>query len=144
MLFWCVVVSGTCRSGRTGSDGAKWHWFLLLMFLHLPLITWLSLVLNGFAISTWSLPLLVGRWSSVSCVRAGLLGGKQCCLWLGGLLGPWLRQTSWGPGYGRPLGNQADWGWELEPQIFPRQTRLFSNYISVKVVWRERQNRREN
>jgi hypothetical protein len=49
---WLAVV------GELGSDGAKWHWFLLLIFLSLPLAIWLSLVLTGFAVSDWSLPLL--------------------------------------------------------------------------------------
>jgi hypothetical protein len=30
--------------GEMGSDDAKWHWFLLLMFLCLPLTIWLSQV----------------------------------------------------------------------------------------------------
>jgi hypothetical protein len=37
--------------GELGCDVAKDHWFLLLMFLYLPLTMWLSLVLNGLAVS---------------------------------------------------------------------------------------------
>lgn len=37
--------------GGLGSEDAKWSWYLpLLMFLHLPLIIWLSLVLAGLAL----------------------------------------------------------------------------------------------
>jgi len=37
--------------GELGSEDAKWPWFLLLRFLHLPLAIWLSLVLAGLAVS---------------------------------------------------------------------------------------------
>ena len=37
--------------GELASYVAKLHWLLLLMFLCLPLTTWLSLVLTGLVIS---------------------------------------------------------------------------------------------
>lgn len=39
--------------GELNSDGAKWHWFLLHMFLALPLTNWLSQVITGLAFSGW-------------------------------------------------------------------------------------------
>ena len=44
--------------GKLGSSDAKYPWFLLLMFLPLPLDTWLSLVLVGLAVSDCGLSLL--------------------------------------------------------------------------------------
>ena len=44
--------------GELGSDDAKEPWFLVLMFLLLPLTSWLSLVLAGLAVSDCGLSLL--------------------------------------------------------------------------------------
>jgi hypothetical protein len=49
---------GLALVGELGSDDPKWHWFPMLMFLHLPLSIWLSLELIGLAVSYWSLSLL--------------------------------------------------------------------------------------
>jgi hypothetical protein len=40
---------------KLGSDNGTWHLFLFLVFLHLPLTIWLSLVLAGLSVSDWSL-----------------------------------------------------------------------------------------
>jgi hypothetical protein len=37
--------------GELGFNGAKWHWFLLLLFFHLPLTICVSQVLTGFTVS---------------------------------------------------------------------------------------------
>ena len=95
-----------------GSDGAKVYWLLLLMVLHLPLTTWLSLVLPGLGVFFWSLPPV-----SISCCRSP---GRPVCLAVADLLGglqtvvsvalaetdlreafkkwsmlPWAQQISW-------------------------------------------------
>jgi hypothetical protein len=44
--------------GELGSDDPKQPWFLLLMFLPLPLAIWLSLVLAALAVSDYGLSLL--------------------------------------------------------------------------------------
>ena len=55
-----------------GSDDAKVYWLLLLMFLCLPLTTWLYLVLAGLGVSVWSLTpmslpaLLLVSWKACS------------------------------------------------------------------------------
>ena len=36
--------------GKLGSEDAKCPWFLLVLFLHLPLAIWLSLALAGLAL----------------------------------------------------------------------------------------------
>jgi hypothetical protein len=41
-----------------GYDGAKGHWFLLLMFLLMPLTIWLSQVLTALDVSEWILSIL--------------------------------------------------------------------------------------
>ena len=48
-----AVVENLC------SDDAKYPWFLLVRFLHLPFTTWLFLVLVGHALYGWSLSLLL-------------------------------------------------------------------------------------
>lgn len=60
--------SGLAVLGVMGSHVAKWHWFLLLRCLHLPLAICLSLVLNGLAVPPESLVML------------GLL--RSGCLWV--------------------------------------------------------------
>ena len=76
---------GIAVVGELGSVDAKWHWFLLLISLCLPLSIGLYLVLTGLSVSDWRLSLSLDMGSSVSWVRAGLLGSKQCCLWLQGV-----------------------------------------------------------
>ena len=49
---WLAVV------GELGSDGAKWHWFLLLMFLCFLFSIWLSQVLAALPVSDLILFLL--------------------------------------------------------------------------------------
>ena len=44
--------------GELGSDDSMKSWFLLLMFLRLPFIVWLSLELTGLAVSDFGLSLL--------------------------------------------------------------------------------------
>jgi hypothetical protein len=44
--------------GELGSNGAKWHWYLLLMFLSLPLAIWLSLLLTALVVSDWRLSIM--------------------------------------------------------------------------------------
>ena len=44
---------GLAVVGELSFDVTKWHWFLLLMFLHLPLAIWLSLVLIVLAVSDY-------------------------------------------------------------------------------------------
>ena len=61
--------------GDLDSDDDKWPWFLLLIFLHLSLAIWLSVVLAGFAVSDCGFSLLL------ACVSA-LLGDH---LSLGGI-----------------------------------------------------------
>lgn len=56
--------------GEFGSDVAKYHLLLLLMFLSLPLPIWLSLMLTGLAISDWSLSLLWAWLCWVSLVQS--------------------------------------------------------------------------
>jgi hypothetical protein len=58
--------------GELGSDGAKWHWFLLLMFFCLPLSIWLSLVLTGLAFLTGACP----SCEPVSLIMMDLLGSQ--------------------------------------------------------------------
>jgi hypothetical protein len=50
--------SGLAVVEELSSDGAKWHWFLFHMFLHLPLTMCLYQLLTGLAVSEWILPLL--------------------------------------------------------------------------------------
>jgi hypothetical protein len=49
---------GLAVVGVLSSDDAQWSWFLLLIFLHLPLTIWKSLVLDDLVVSGWSLFLL--------------------------------------------------------------------------------------
>lgn len=53
------------------------------MSLCLPLAILLFLVITGLVVLDWSLSILVGKISYVSWIRAGPLGGRQCCLCLG-------------------------------------------------------------
>jgi hypothetical protein len=46
-------------TSELGSDVDKKHWFLLLMFLCLPLAIWLYLMLTGLPLSDWNLSLLL-------------------------------------------------------------------------------------
>ena len=50
-----------------GSDGAKLHWVLSLMFLYLPFTIWLSLVLTGLGVSEGSQP----PWRQVELCDVG-------------------------------------------------------------------------
>lgn len=77
--------------GELGSNGAILHWLLLIMFLHLPFAIWLSLVLAGLGVPCWSRPPR-WRWSCVSQVWAGLLGGSlsyECQIGADFLEGRW-------------------------------------------------------
>ena len=69
IIMRCDLKSESCFSGvlgfpvfavvgELGSGDAKEPWFLLLMFLLLPLATWISLVLVGLAVSDCGLSLL--------------------------------------------------------------------------------------
>ena len=49
---------GLAVVGRLGSDAAIMPWFLLVMFLHLPLVIWFSLVLDGLIVTGWCFNLL--------------------------------------------------------------------------------------
>jgi hypothetical protein len=49
---------GVVVVGELGSDDAKKAWFLLVMYLHLPLPIWLSILLPALAVTDWSLSLL--------------------------------------------------------------------------------------
>ena len=75
--------------GELGSDGAMLPWFLLVMFFHLPLAIWLSLMLAVVALSdvdfsvmqacaylcSWDIhPLCVHRYVSTP--------GRSDLLWL--------------------------------------------------------------
>jgi cytochrome b561 len=42
--------------GELDNDGAKLHWFLYLMILHLPLAIWLFLMSTGLGVSDLSWP----------------------------------------------------------------------------------------
>ena len=46
-----LAYPGLIVVGEHGLDGTKWSWFLLLIFLCLPLASWLFLVLTGLAVS---------------------------------------------------------------------------------------------
>jgi hypothetical protein len=54
----CWGNQGSLWVGELSSDDAKSSWFLLFMFLCLPLAIWLSLALVGLAVSDFSLALL--------------------------------------------------------------------------------------
>lgn len=60
--------------GELGSDGLRFHWVLLIVFLSVPLAIWLSLVLAGLVASLSSRPLEL-----VVLMAAGLLGARQRC-----------------------------------------------------------------
>lgn len=89
MIFRCFRVCGVCCAGKTGFDGVKWHWFLLLMLLCLPLAIWLSLILTVLAVSAWILYCLWAwlGWTSSSqavslCKRgSGAPDLPQALLW---------------------------------------------------------------
>ena len=49
---------GLAVVGELSYDGINWHWFLLLMFLWLPLTIWLSQVLTALDVSEWILSIL--------------------------------------------------------------------------------------
>ena len=49
---------GLAVVGELGSDGTMLPWFLLVVFLHLPFVIWLSLVLAGVAVSDCGLSVL--------------------------------------------------------------------------------------
>ena len=51
LLFRGVSLSMACCEGKFWFDYAKLHGLLLLMYLHLPFIIWLSLVLTGLVVS---------------------------------------------------------------------------------------------
>jgi hypothetical protein len=51
-------------------------WFLLVKFLYLPFTIWLSLVLDGLAVSGWSLSLL---WVCVSTPKRSALSWWNLC-----------------------------------------------------------------
>jgi hypothetical protein len=53
-----LVYPGLAVVGEMGSDVAKSKWFLLLMFLSLPLTICLSLVVSALPVSDWSLSFL--------------------------------------------------------------------------------------
>ena len=61
-MYPCLAVVG-----EMGSNVAKIHWLLLLIFLCLSLNIWLSLVFSSLGVSVWSLSL-------VSLVVVDLLG----------------------------------------------------------------------
>jgi hypothetical protein len=69
-----LVYPGLAVVWKLGSDDANCYWFLLLMFLHLPLTLWLSLVLIGLAISEWRLSL---PWASLWWAS-----WESSCLWV--------------------------------------------------------------
>jgi hypothetical protein len=76
--------------GELGSDVAKWHWILLLMFFQLLL--WLSLELTGLVVSDWSLFLLWVWlcWASLGQAVSGCgRGSGTPDLWF------WCSRTSW-------------------------------------------------
>lgn len=69
VIMRCGFKSESCFSAVLGypglavveeldSEDAKWPWFLLLRFLHLPLDIWLSLVVADLAVSDSGLTLL--------------------------------------------------------------------------------------
>ena len=70
---------GLAVVGELGSDGAKWHLFLLLMFLHFPLDIWLLLVLIGLVVSDWNLSLVMTDLLGIQ-LSLGVGGDWECHL----------------------------------------------------------------
>ena len=93
---WLAVV------GELGSDGAKWHHFLLLQFLHTPLTICLSPLLIALAITYWRLSSLDPCYGGSSPVRMPL-----CVVEV-------LEHLICEPGYDKSPGSQAVsvWGGE--------------------------------
>jgi hypothetical protein len=79
--FWFSGVlgyPGIAVVGELGSNDAKYLWFLLLMFLLLPLTIWISLVLSGLAISGCRLTLLQ---ACVSVLQGDQLSPSGIWIW---------------------------------------------------------------
>ena len=66
--------SGLAVVGDLSSDSVILHWLLLIMFLHLPLAIWLSLVLAGQVNPGSSKPLQLVVLDSSSPSKR-----QQCC-----------------------------------------------------------------
>ena len=64
--------------GELGSGDAKQPWFLLVTFLHLPLAIWLSLVLDGLAVSGWSFSFLCVCQPVTAFLGDQLSPGETC------------------------------------------------------------------
>ena len=87
---------GLAVVGHLGYDDSNWHWFLLLMFLCLPLDIWLSLMLTDLVISNWKLVLLwawlwwnslseSASWNGVGSGAPNLWDHEHCCERLPGI-----------------------------------------------------------
>lgn len=96
--------------GQLGSNGTMLHWLLLIIFLHLPFATWLSMVLVDLGVPGWS------RHPRRQVELWGWVGSSSLISDLGA---DWKEDRASSNGYGRAestlllglLGSQQMWDW---------------------------------